>query len=190
MNGRTAYVMNKVVPYRFDDDEINTALADLNRVSCATVQKCKKQILFLKVLLILSFFLLTALIEYMMFVSLWYMDPVFKGIMIFTPLLAGTIGYLAADIIDRSFDLKYGLFNSEFQYAYENNFIYLFRGEFQGIQNDEKLWTNVIAGDFIWRVRNKMQNLQEMEGKEVFLLLTRNYFDDDVDFECIYVKAA
>ena len=34
-----------------------------------------------------------------------------------------------------------------------------------------------------------MLELKESEGKEVLLLLTRNFFDDDVDFECVYVKA-
>ena len=189
MPNKTDYIENKVVPYRFDDEEINSALAALNRTSHATVQKCKKQIMLLKVLLVLSAFLLTALMEYMMFVSLWYRDPVFKAVMISTPLLAGLIGYLTAKIIDRTFDLKYGLYNSEFQYAYENNFIYAFRGVFKGVQSDEKLWVNVITGDFIWRVRDKVQDLRALEGKEVLLLLTRNYFDDDVDFECVYVKA-
>lgn len=33
-----------------------------------------------------------------------------------------------------------------------------------------------------------MLELKESEGKEVLLLLTRNFFDDDVDFECVYVK--
>jgi hypothetical protein len=32
-----------------------------------------------------------------------------------------------------------------------------------------------------------MLELKESEGKEVLLLLTRNFFDD-VDFECVYVK--
>ena len=189
MPNKTDYIENKVVPYRFDDEEINSALAALNRTSHATVQKCKKQIMLLKVLLVLSAFLLTALMEYMMFVSLWYRDPVFKAVMIFTPLLAGLIGYLTANIIDRTFDLKYGLYNSEFQYAYDNKFIYAFKGEFQHIHSEDKLWTNIIAGNYIWRVRNKMLDLKGLEGREVLMLLTRNYFDDDVDFECVYVKA-
>lgn len=170
-------------------EEINSALAELNRTSHTMVIKYKKQIIVLKVLLVLAAILLTVMLEYMMFVSLWYREPIFKFVMIFTPALAGSIGYLAADIIDRTFDLKYGLFNSEFQYAYDNKFIYAFRGVFQSIHSDEKLWTNIIAGNYIWRVRNKMQDLKVFEGKEVLLLLTRNFFDDDVDFECVYIKA-
>ena len=109
--------------------------------------------------------------------------------MIFTPILAGVIGYLASMIIDKTFDLRFGLFNTEFQYAYDNKFIYAFQGEFQHIHSEEKLWTNIIAGNYIWRVRNKILDLRGMEGKEVMMFLTRNYFDDDVDFECVYLKA-
>ena len=152
------------------------------------VEKCKKQLMILKVLLVVAAFLLTAFFEYMMFVSLWYREPVFKIVMIFTPVLAGIIGYLAASIIDRTFDLKYGLFNSEFQYTYDNKFIYAFKGIFQNVYSDEELWTNIIVGNYIWRVRNKMLELKGFEGKEVLLLLTRNFFDDDVDFECVYIK--
>ena len=108
--------------------------------------------------------------------------------MIFTPVLAGVIGYLVANILDKTFDINYGLFNSEFQYAYDNKFIYAFKGEFQHIHSEDKFWTNIIAGNYIWRVRNKMLDLKGMEGKEVLMLLTRNYFDDDVDFECVYMK--
>ena len=179
----------KVIPYGFDDEEINSALAELNRTSHAMVMKYKKQIMVLKVLLVLSAILLTVMLEYMMFVSLWYREPIFKFVMIFTPALAGSIGYLAADIIDRTFDLKYGLFNNEFQFAYENKYIYKFKGVFQSVHSDEKLWTNIIAGNYIWRVRNKVQDLKVFEGKEVLLLMTRNFFDDDVDFECVYIKA-
>ena len=188
-NDSLEYIEHKVVPYRFDDEEINTVLADYNRNSCQMVERCKKQLMMLKVLLVVAAFLLTAFFEYMMFVSLWYREPVFKIVMIFTPVLAGIIGYLAASIIDRTFDLKYGLFNSEFQYAYDNKFIYKFKGIFQNVHSDEELWTNIIVGNYIWRVRNKMLELKSFEGKEVLLLLTRNFFDDDVDFECIYVKA-
>ena len=188
-NDSLEYTEHKVVPYRFDDEEINSVLADYNRNSCQMVEKCKKQLMMLKVLLVVAAFLLTAFFEYMMFVSLWYREPVFKIVMIFTPVLAGIIGYLAASIIDRTFDLKYGLFNSEFQYAYDNKFIYTFKGIFQNVHSDEELWTNIIVGNYIWRVRNKMLELKSFEGKEVLLLLTRNFFDDDVDFECIYVKA-
>lgn len=179
----------KVIPYQFDDEEINVALAEIDRMSRTMVVKCKKQLLLLKVLLVVSGILLTALFEYMMFVSLWYMEPIFKAVMIFTPVLAGVIGYLAANIIDRTFDLNFGLFHSEYQFAYEKQFIYSFRGVFQGVNSQEKLWTNIIAGNYIWRVRNKMLAFKEFEGKEVLLLLTRNFFDDDVDFECVYVKA-
>lgn len=182
------YVKNKVYPYMFDDEEINSALADLNRNSCQMLAKCKKQLMLMKVLLAACAFLLTAFFEYMMFVSLWYREPLFKFIMMFTPVLAGVIGYLAANIMDKTFDLNYGLFNSEFQYAYDNKFIYAFKGEFQHIHSEEKLWINIIAGNYIWRIRNKMLDLKELEGKEVLLLLTRNYFDDDVDFECVYMK--
>ena len=182
------YRENKVFHYRFDDEEINFALADLNRNSRQMITKCKKQLLLLKVLLVACAFLLTASFEYMMFVSLWYREPIFKFVMIFTPVLAGVIGYLIANIMDKTFDLNYGLFNSEFQYAYDNKFIYAFQGELQHIHSQEKLWTNVIAGNYIWRVRNKMLDLKGMEGKEVLMLLTRNYFDDDVDFECVYMK--
>lgn len=183
------YGRNKVFPYRFDDEEINSALAELNRRSCQTIQKCKKQLFIIKFALVLCAFLLTAFIEYMMFVSLWHRESIFKIIMIFTPVLAGVIGYLAALIIDKTFDLKYGLFNSEFQYAYDNKFIYAFKGEFQHIHSEDKLWTNIIAGNYIWRVRNKMLDLKGLEGREVLMLLTRNYFDDDVDFECVYLKS-
>ena len=187
-NDSLEYIEHKVVPYRFDDEEINSVLADYNRNSCQMVEKCKKQLMLLKVLLVVAAFLLTAFFEYMMFVSLWYREPVFKIVMIFTPVLAGIIGYLAASIIDRTFDLKYGLFNSEFQYAYDNKFIYAFKGIFQNVHSDEELWTNIIVGNYIWRVRNKMLELKGFEGKEVLLLMTRNFFDDDVDFECVYVK--
>lgn len=182
------YAQNKVFSYRFDDEEINAALADLNRNSCQTLAKCKKQLMLLKVLLVVCAFLLTASFEYLMFVSLWYRETIFKFVMIFTPVLAGVIGYLAANILDKTFDINYGLFNSEFQYAYDNKFIYAFKGEFQHVHSEEKLWTNIIAGNYIWRVRNKILDLKGMEGKEVLMLLTRNYFDDDVDFECVYVK--
>ena len=33
-----------------------------------------------------------------------------------------------------------------------------------------------------------MLAFKEFEGKEVLLLLTRNFFDDDVDFEGVYMK--
>ena len=188
-NDSLEYTEHKVVPYRFDDEEINSVLADYNRNSCQMVEKCKKQLMILKVLLVVAAFLLTAFFEYMMFISLWYREPVFKIVMIFTPVLAGIIGYLAASIIDRTFDLKYGLFNSAFQYAYDNKFIYAFKGIFQNVHSDEELWTNIIVGNYIWRVRNKMLELKSFEGKEVLLLLTRNFFDDDVDFECVYIKA-
>ena len=178
----------KVIPYQFDDEEINVALAEIDRMSRTMVVKCKKQLLLLKALLVVSGILLTALFEYMMFVSLWYMKPIFKAVMIFTPVLAGVIGYLAANIIDRTFDLNFGLFHSEYQFAYEKQFIYSFRGVFQGVHSQEKLWTNIIAGNYIWRVRNKMLEFKEFDGKEVILLLTRNFFDDDVDFECVYMK--
>lgn len=178
----------KVIPYGFDDEEINSTLAELNRTSHAMVMKYKKQIMVLKVLLVLSAILLTVMLEYMMFVSLWYREPIFKFVMIFTPALAGSIGYLAADIIDRTFDLKYGLFNNEFQFAYENKYIYKFKGVFQSVHSDEKLWTNIIAGNYIWRVRSKVQDLKVFEGKMVMLLLTRVFYDDDVDYECIYIK--
>ena len=178
----------KVMPYQFDDEEINVALAEIDRMSRTMVVKCKKHLLLLKVLLVVSGILLTVLFEYMMFVSLWYREPIFKAVMIFTPVLAGGIGYLAANIIDRTFDLNFGLFHSEYQFAYEKQFIYSFRGVFQGVHSQEKLWTNIIAGNYIWRVRNKMLEFKEFDGKEVILLLTRNFFDDDVDFECVYMK--
>ena len=76
----------KVIPYQFDDEEINDALAEIDRMSRTMVVKCKKQLLLLKVLLVVSGILLTALFEYMMFVSLWYMEPIFKAVMIFTPV--------------------------------------------------------------------------------------------------------
>ena len=79
------YIEHKVIPYRFDDDEINFVLAELNRKSCQTIQRCKKQLFILKFVLVLCAFLLTALFEYMMFVSLWYREPIFKIVMIFTP---------------------------------------------------------------------------------------------------------
>ena len=187
-NNSLEYIEHKVVPYRFDDEEINSMLADLNRYSCQTLAKCKKQLMLLKVLLVVCAFLLTASFEYLMFVSLWYREMIFKFVMIFTPVLAGVIGYLVANILDKTFDINYGLFNSEFQYAYDNKFIYAFKGEFQHIHSEDKFWTNIIAGNYIWRVRNKMLDLKGMEGKEVLMLLTRNYFDDDVDFECVYMK--
>ena len=179
----------KVVPYKFDDAEINLALEEMNHSSRALVSKCKNQLFLLKVLLVLSAILLTTLFEYMMFVSLWYREPIFKAVMIFTPLLAGIIGYLIANIIDKTFDLNYGLFHSEYQFAYEKKSIYSFKGIFKGIYSEEKLWNNIIAGNYIWRMRNKTTDLKGLEGKEVLLLLTRNFFDDDVDYECVYVKA-
>ena len=188
-NQAEEYGRNKVFHYAFDDEDINSALAELNRQSCQTIQKCKKQLFVLKFVLVICAFLLTILFEYMMFMSLWYREFIFQVVMIFTPILAGVIGYLASLIIDKTFDLRFGLFNSEFQYAYDNKFIYAFQGEFQHIHSEEKLWTNIIAGNYIWRVRNKMLDLSMMEGKEVLMLLTRNYFDDDVDFECVYLKA-
>lgn len=178
----------EILHYDFADEAINAVLAELHQSSCHMVRKYKTRILLLKIFLILSGVLLTLLLEYMMFISLWYRDTLFKFIMIFTPVLAGVIGYAAASIIDSTFDLKYGLFNNEFQYAYENKFIYTFTGFFQSVHSDEALWTNIVAGDMIWRVRNKILDFQSFEGKEVLLLLTRNFFDDDVDFECIYVK--
>ena len=184
------YTVNKVVPYRFDDEEINSALAELNRKSCATVSKCKKQIFMLKGLLLISAFLLTTLLEYMMFESLWYRAAIFKGVMIFTPVLAAFIGYMVATVIDKTFDLNYGLFNSEFQYAYENKFIYVFKGAFQGVQSVEKYWTNIIAGDYTWRVRDMIQDFGPFENKDVLLFLTRAFYDDEVDFECVLVKEA
>ena len=188
-NQAEEYGRNKVFHYAFDDEDINSALAELNRQSCQTIQKCKKQLFVLKFVLVICAFLLTILFEYMMFMSLWYREFIFQVVMIFTPILAGVIGYLASLIIDKTFDLRFGLFNSEFQYAYNNKFIYAFQGEFQHIHSEEKLWINIIAGNYIWRVRNKMLDLREMEGKEVLMLLTRNYFDDEVDFECVYLKA-
>ena len=188
-NQAEEYGRNKVFHYAFDDEDINSALAELNRQSCQTIQKCKKQLFVLKFVLVICAFLLTILFEYMMFMSLWYREFIFQVVMIFTPILAGVIGYLASLIIDKTFDLRFGLFNSEFQYAYDNKFIYAFQGEFQHIHSEEKLWTNIIAGNYIWRVRNKILDLRGMEGKEVIMLLTRNYFDDDVDFECVYLKA-
>lgn len=182
-------VAHKVVPYYFDNEDINAALAERNDSSCLTVAKFKKHLLVLKITLILAGILLTAMFEYMMFVSLWYRDPIFKGVMIFTPVLAGVIGCLVANVIDKTFDLNYGLFNSEFQFAYEKKYIYSFKGIFRGVQNEEKFWRNIIVGDYIWRIRDKVLNLKDLEGKEVILLLTRNFFDDDVDFECVYVKA-
>lgn len=183
------YLENKVVPYRFDDEEINSALDELIQNSRNMIMKSRKQVMLLKVLLVVSAFLLTVLFEYMMFISLWYREPFFKIIMIFTPVLAGGIGYLAASILDKTFDLKHGLFNHEFQYAYESKFIYAFQGMFQNVHSEEELWTNVIVGNYIWRVRNKMLEFKSFEGKKVQLLLTRNFFDDDVSFECVYVKA-
>ena len=188
-NQAEEYGRNKVFHYAFDDEDINSALAELNRQSCQTIQKCKKQLFVLKFVLVICAFLLTILFEYMMFMSLWYREFIFQVVMIFTPILAGVIGYLASLIIDKTFDLRFGLFNSEFQYAYDNKFIYAFQGEFQHIHSEEKLWTNIIAGNYIWRVRNKMLDLRGLEGKEVLMLLTRNYFDDEVDFECVYLKA-
>ena len=188
-NQAEEYGRNKVFHYAFDDEDINSALAELNRQSCQTIQKCKKQLFVLKFVLVICAFLLTILFEYMMFMSLWYREFIFQVVMIFTPILAGVIGYLVSLIIDKTFDLRFGLFNTEFQYAYDNKFIYAFQGEFQHIHSEEKLWTNIIAGNYIWRVRNKMLDLRGMEGKEVMMLLTRNYFDDDVDFECVYLKA-
>ena len=188
-NQAEEYGRNKVFHYLFDDEDINSALAELNRQSCQTIQKCKKQLFVLKFVLVICAFLLTILFEYMMFMSLWYREFIFQVVMIFTPILAGVIGYLVSLIIDKTFDLRFGLFNTEFQYAYDNKFIYAFQGEFQHIHSEEKLWTNIIAGNYIWRVRNKILDLRGMEGKEVMMLLTRNYFDDDVDFECVYLKA-
>lgn len=188
-NQAEEYGRNKVFHYAFDDEDINSALAELNRQSCQTIQKCKKQLFVLKFVLVICAFLLTIIFEYMMFMSLWYREFIFQVVMIFTPILAGVIGYLASLIIDKTFDLRFGLFNSEFQYAYDNKFIYAFQGEFQHIHSEEKLWTNIIAGNYIWRVRNKMLDLRGLEGKEVLMLLTRNYFDDEVDFECVYLKA-
>ena len=184
------YVDNKVVPYRFDDEEINSLLAELNKESFATVSKCKKQILMLKGLLVISAFLLTSLLEYMMFESLWFREPIFKGVMIFTPVLAAFIGYMIATVIDKTFDLNYGLFNSAFQYAYENKFIYVFRGAFQGVQSVEKYWTNIVAGDYIWRVRNTIQDYGLFDNKDVLLFLTRAFYDDEFDFECVLMKEA
>ena len=188
-NQTEEYARNKVFHYAFDDEDINSALAELNRQSCQTIQKCKKQLFVLKFVLVTCAFLLTILFEYMMFMSLWYREFIFQVVMIFTPILAGVIGYLVSLIIDKTFDLRFGLFNTEFQYAYDNKFIYAFQGEFQHIHSEEKLWTNIIAGNYIWRVRNKILDLRGMEGKEVMMLLTRNYFDDEVDFECVYLKA-
>ena len=188
-NQAKEYSRNKVFYYAFDDEDVNSALAELNRQSCQTIQKCKKQLFVLKFVLVICAFLLTILFEYMMFMSLWYREFIFQVVMIFTPILAGVIGYLVSLIIDKTFDLRFGLFNTEFQYAYDNKFIYAFQGEFQHIHSEEKLWTNIIAGNYIWRVRNKILDLRGMEGKEVMMLLTRNYFDDDVDFECVYLKA-
>ena len=188
-NQTEEYGRNKVFHYAFDDEDINSALAELNRQSCQTIQKCKKQLFVLKFVLVICAFLLTILFEYMMFMSLLYREFIFQVVMIFTPILAGVIGYLVSLIIDKTFDLRFGLFNSEFQYAYDNKFIYAFQGEFQHIHSEEKLWTNIIAGNYIWRVRNKMLDLRGLEGKEVLMLLTRNYFDDEVDFECVYLKA-
>lgn len=183
------YIEHKVIPYRFNDENINEILAEYNKNSCHLVKKYKKQLMMLKVLLVAAAFLLTAVFEYMMFESLWYREPVFQIVMIFTPVLAGTIGYLAALIIDRTFDIRHGLFNSEFQYAYENKYIYVFKGTFQNVHSDEELWTNIIVGDYIWRVRNKVLEWRSFEGKEVLLLLIRNFFDDDVDFECVHIKS-
>ena len=189
MTGKSKYyIENKVVPYRFDDEEINSLLAELNRKSFVTVSKCKKQIFMLKGVLVLSAFLLTTLFEYLMFESLWYREAIFKGVMIFTPVLASVIGYLIANIIDKTFDLNYGLFNSEFQYAYENKFIYVFTGFFQGVHSREKNWTNIIAGDYVWRVRDMIQDFSLFENREVQLFLTRAFYDDNIDFECVLVK--
>ncbi len=184
------YITNKVVPYKFDDEEINSLLAELNRKSFATVSKCKKQIFILKGLLVLSAFLLTVLLEYMMFESLWYREPVFKVVMIFTPVLAAFIGYMIAVVIDKTFDLNYGLFNSEFQYAYDNKFIYVFKGAFHGVQSVEKHWTNIVAGEYCWRVRDKIQDFRAFENKNVLLFLTRAFYDDEFDFECVLMREA
>lgn len=179
----------RVIPYIFDDEEINSALAELNRISCATMLRYSRQSLALKILLILAGLIFTIGLEYAMFTSLWYREPIFKFVMIFTPALAGGVGYLLSDIIDRTFDLKYGLFHHEFQFAYENKFFYEFEGTFRAVYREEKNWTDILVGEGIWRVRNKVQDLQAFEGQEVRLLLTRNFFDDAITFECVYVKA-
>ena len=51
------------------------------------------------------------------------------------------------------------------------------------MHSDEELWANIIVDNDIRCERNKLLALKCFEGKEV--LLTRNFFDNDVDFECI-----
>lgn len=88
-----------------------------------------------------------------------------------------------ASFIASVYCIKYDLFNDEYPYAYENKSIYTFNGIFQQVHSDEELWTNTIVDNDIRCERNKLLALKCFEGKEV--LLTRNFFDDDVDFECI-----
>lgn len=182
------YEENMVVPYDFDDMEINEALADFHHESIELLERRKRQATREKIGLAILACILAICMEILIFHSLWSRGNVFKVVMIITPLLALLISYLLVDLKYKTFDLEDGFFHRDFQFAFENKLVYIFKGQFERITKIEKDWIYVIVGNYLWRVKNMLQTVSELEGKKVLLVLVRNLYDDDAPYDCVYVK--
>jgi len=178
----------RVYKYDFCDPEINKIIDQISEEMNMEKEQYEKTVKQTKIIVTIAAVLLVILLEYLIFRDGWGVSPVLTIVMILTPLLAGFIGYMGSKLYLLITGEGICMLQRAFHWAMEDKRFYIYEGIIQDILQIEKHWSYIVAGNYLWRVKNGKYSLENLIDKEVKLILTDSY-SEDMTYECIYVTS-
>ena len=176
----------RVYKYQFDDPEINDILDKLSKSMVIEKESYQKSVKQTKILVAVAAGLLITLFEYLLLRGVWTQSMPLKIAMILLPVFAIFLGYQASKLYLLVTGEERNMFYKAYHWATENRFYYVYEGCIEKILRKEKYWSYIVAGNYLWRVRNSAYYLEDMIEKDVKLVLIGS-FSDDMMYECLYV---
>jgi len=176
----------RVYKYQFNDPEINEVLDKLSESMILEKENYQKSINQTKIAVAVAAGLLIVLFEYLLLKGVWTQSIPLKISMILLPLFAVFLGYQATKLYLLATGEERNMFYKAYHWATENKFYYIYEGCIEKILRKEKYWSYIVAGNYLWRVRNSTFSLEDMIEKDVKLVLIGS-FSEDMMYECVYV---
>lgn len=178
----------RVYKYQFDDPEINDILDKLSESMVMEKENYQKSIKKTKIMVAVAAGLLITLFEYLLLRGVWTQSMSLKIAMILLPIFAIFLTYQASKLYLMVIGEERNMFYKAYQWATENKFYYIYESCIEKILRKEKYWSYIVAGNYLWRVKNSIFNLEDMVEKDVKLVLIGSY-SEDMMYECVYVTS-
>ena len=177
---------NRVYKYHFDDSEINEVLEKLSESMVLEKENYQKSVNQTKIMVAVAAGLLITLFEYLLLRGVWTQSMPLQVAMILLPIFAIFLAYQASKLYLMVTGEERNMFYKAYHWATENMFYYIYEGCIEKILRKEKYWSYIVAGNYLWRVRNSTFSLEDMIEKDVKLVLIGS-FSEDMMYECVYV---